>query len=82
MGTGTETCCRSVTDTAPCHFLQFSAVRLGICEVSVVSGTSDFQRLFRGSQISAFLLSRFCSGFSGSGVRRQVGGGGAITFML
>ena len=64
-----------MTHARPCHFLCFSAVRLGICEVSVVWGTSDFQGLFRGSQICAFLLPRFCSGFSGSGVRAEGVGG-------
>ena len=71
---------------APLSFPLISAVRLGICEVSVVWGTSDFQRVCSVSQISAFLLPRFCSGFSGS---RVTGGGwvggwgeGLITFIL
>ena len=45
-----------VTHTRPCHFLHFSAVRLRICEVSVVWSTSDFQGSFRGGR--KFLL--FC----------------------
>ena len=60
---------------APLSFPLISAVRLGICEVSVVWGTSDFQRVCSVSQISAFLLPRFCSGFSGS---RVTGGGGWV----
>ena len=66
------TCSWTVTHTRPCHFLHFLSVRLGICEVSVVWGTSIFRALSGGRK---FLL--FCSrGFALAFLVRGWGWGG------